>query len=165
MTLALTLALALPSTQIASMKAEMIGKIERGFMLGLRCGDSTVRNKFFQIFHDSVAPGLPARLQYILQVQNWESLKDSFWVKQAAQLLLAASEGNHTLELAKGSSAFAPLPFPRKAANAAGETVGAEGAAVIAAHKPFLDGLIKLQVCVLSTPSPSAPASPTPAPH
>jgi len=125
---------------------------DNAFMIGLRCGDPTVRQKFFKIFHDSVAPGLPARMQYILQVQNWESLKDSFWVKQAGQLLLSAAESSHTLELAKGSSAFAPLPFPRKAANTAGDALTPAGVEVVKAHKPFLDSLIKLQVDDLMSP-------------
>ena len=58
-------------------------------MLGLRAKDPETRMKFFLLYHESLGKTLFARLQYIIQLQDWEAVSDSFWLKQGLDLLLA----------------------------------------------------------------------------
>lgn len=63
--------------------------LEVPFLLGLRCKDIALRNRFFQIFNQSIEHSLLARMTHIFSVQNWEPLAHSFWIKQALELFLA----------------------------------------------------------------------------
>lgn len=58
-------------------------------MLGLRARDPEIRRKFFSLYHESLGKNLFTRLQYIIQIQDWEALSDVFWLKQGLDLLLA----------------------------------------------------------------------------
>ena len=71
-----------------SSKTEM-SQLEPGFMMGLRSKEPAIRENFFEIFHNTIMKSLHPRLNYILAVQNWESLGNTFWIKQALDLLLA----------------------------------------------------------------------------
>ena len=69
-------------------KKNEISQLEPGFMMGLRAADPHLRNKFFSIFHSSISKSLPDRISYIFSVQNWESISNSFWIKQCLDLIL-----------------------------------------------------------------------------
>jgi hypothetical protein len=81
-------------------RADWLTKLQRTFMTGLRCRDVTQRGKFVELFHRHVSKGLFDRLYYILALQDWEPLSDSFWLSQALDLLLASVDD--TLELGLG---------------------------------------------------------------
>jgi transformation/transcription domain-associated protein len=68
--------------------------LEGGFIIGLRCKDSTLRNNFFQLFHQSLPTNIMERLLYIFTIQNWESMGVYFWIKQALDLLLSLVSNN-----------------------------------------------------------------------
>mmetsp|Transcript_3976 Transcript_3976/g.6916 ORF Transcript_3976/g.6916 Transcript_3976/m.6916 type:complete len:1721 (-) Transcript_3976:97-5259(-) len=65
-------------------------KIERALMMGLRSSDPPTRRKFIELYgttsrHQSICQ----RLMYILEQQDWECVSDSFWIKEAVDLLTA----------------------------------------------------------------------------
>ena len=68
--------------------------LEGGFIIGLRCKDSTLRNNFFQLFHQSLPTNIMERLLYIFTIQNWETMGTYFWIKQALDLLLSLVSNN-----------------------------------------------------------------------
>lgn len=87
----------------------MFQKIERQFLLGLRAKDPEIRMKFFSLYHESLGKTLFTRLQYIIQVQDWEALSDVFWLKQGLDLLLAILVEDKPITLAPNSAKVPPL--------------------------------------------------------
>ncbi|KAL6010354.1 hypothetical protein ACLOJK_000785 [Asimina triloba] len=92
-----------------SIRQEVFQKVERQFMLGLRAKDPEIRQQFFSLYHESLGKSLFIRLQYIIQVQDWEALSDVFWLKQGLDLLLAILVENEPITLAPNSARVPPL--------------------------------------------------------
>lgn len=78
-------------------------------MLGLRARDPETRKKFFTLYHESLGKTLFIRLQYIIQIQDWEALSDVFWLKQGLDLLLAVLVEDKPITLAPNSARLPPL--------------------------------------------------------
>lgn len=93
----------LPSRQ------EVFQKVERQYLLGLRAKDPEMRKKFFSLYHESLGKTLFTRLQYIIQIQDWEALSDCFWLKQGLDLLLAILVEDKPITLAPNSAKVPPL--------------------------------------------------------
>jgi transformation/transcription domain-associated protein len=73
-------------------RPELLHKLERAFMIGLKTPIPSIRAKFFALF-DAAADRSPVeRLRYTIAKQDWEPLSDSFWIRQALELLLAVIE-------------------------------------------------------------------------
>ncbi|XP_010268349.1 PREDICTED: transformation/transcription domain-associated protein-like [Nelumbo nucifera] len=92
-----------------SLRQEAYQKVERQFMLGLRAKNPEVRQKFFSLYHESLGKTLFTRLQFIIQIQDWEALSDVFWLKQGLDLLLAILLENEPITLAPNSARVPPL--------------------------------------------------------
>ena len=71
-------------------RSELTVRMEQAFLLGTRNENPLIRAQFMKIFNDSIGQTLPARLNYILGVQNWEPLANSFWLHQALDLLVGS---------------------------------------------------------------------------
>ena len=89
-------------------KKNEISQLEPGFMMGLRTVDPILRNKFFNIFHSSISKSLPDRISYILSIQNWESISNSFWIKQSLDLILTLPLSNYPVDLITSTSSPNP---------------------------------------------------------
>ncbi|KAG9129909.1 hypothetical protein Leryth_007000 [Lithospermum erythrorhizon] len=87
-----------------SLRQEVFQKVERQFLLGLRAKDSEMRLKFFTLYHESLGKTLFSRLQYIIQIQDWEAVSDVFWLKQGLDLLLAILVEDKPITLAPNSA-------------------------------------------------------------
>lgn len=85
-------------------------------MLGLRAKDPETRRRFFSLYHDSLGRTLFQRLNFIIQVQDWEAVSDAFWLTQGLDLLLAILVEDEPINLAPNSARVPPLmasgPFP-----------------------------------------------------
>ncbi|KAK9001635.1 hypothetical protein V6N11_083415 [Hibiscus sabdariffa] len=91
---------------------EVFQKVERQFMLGLRAKDPDARRKFFSMYHESLNKTLFTRLHYIIQIQDWETLSDVFWLKQGLDLLLAILVEDKSITVAPNSTRVLPLVAP-----------------------------------------------------
>lgn len=92
-----------------TLRQEVFQKVERQFMLGLRAKDPEVRQRFFMLYHESLGKTLFARLQFIIQIQDWEAVSDVFWLKQGLDLILAILVENEPITLAPNSARVPPL--------------------------------------------------------
>ncbi|XP_031399627.1 transformation/transcription domain-associated protein isoform X2 [Punica granatum] len=92
-----------------ALRQEVFQKVERQYMLGLRARDPEMRKKFFALYNESIGKTLFARLQYIIQIQDWEALGDVFWLKQGLDLLLAILVVDKPITLASNSARVSPL--------------------------------------------------------
>ncbi|CAN1122507.1 Transformation/transcription domain-associated protein [Linum perenne] len=92
-----------------ALRQEVFQKVERQFMLGLRARDPEMRMKFFLLYHESLGKSLFTRLQYIIQIQDWEAISDVFWLKQGLDLLLAILVEDKPITLAPNSARVLPL--------------------------------------------------------
>lgn len=139
----------------------MFLKVERQFMLGLRAKDPEIRQRFFTLYHESLGKTLFARLQYIIQIQDWEALSDVFWLKQGIDLLLATLVENEPINLAPNSARLAPLTAAGSLPEHSGlqqqvsdDRVDSEGGTLtfdtlVSKHVQFLSEMGKLQVIIL----------------
>ncbi|KAI1475863.1 hypothetical protein F4774DRAFT_269598 [Daldinia eschscholtzii] len=80
-------------------RTELTVRMEHAFLIGTRAQDVEMRNRFLSIFDKSLSKTATARLSYVISSQNWDTLADSFWLAQAAQLLLGAVEMNSGVQL------------------------------------------------------------------
>ncbi|GMH24561.1 hypothetical protein Nepgr_026404 [Nepenthes gracilis] len=146
------------------LRQEVFQKVERQFMLGLRSKDPETRMKFFSLYHDSLGKALFARLQYIIQIQDWEALSDVFWLKQGLDLLLAILVEDEPITLAPNSARLPPLVVSTSLSDSSAMQHQAsvvsdspEGApltfeGVVHRHAKFLKEMSRLQVADLLVP-------------
>ncbi|KAL8839523.1 MAG: hypothetical protein Q9176_004384 [Flavoplaca citrina] len=73
-------------------RTELTVRLEHAFLIGTRAQDVEMRNRFMAIFDKSLSKSASARLLYVLNSQNWETLANSFWLSQATQLVVGAAE-------------------------------------------------------------------------
>lgn len=71
-------------------RSELTVRMEHAFLLGTRNENPTIRAQFMEIFDKSIDHSLATRMNYILGVQNWEPLANSFWLHQALDLLVGS---------------------------------------------------------------------------
>lgn len=127
-------------------------------MLGLRARDPEVRKKFFTLYHESLGKTLFIRLQYIIQIQDWEALSDVFWLKQGLDLLLAVLVEDKPITLAPNSARLPPLlvsghvgdssvvPHPVIDGQEGIEDAPLTFDSLVLKHAQFLNRMSKLQV-------------------
>ncbi|KAL8246880.1 hypothetical protein R6Q59_008096 [Mikania micrantha] len=147
-----------------SLRQEVFQKVERQFLLGLRAKDPETRMKFFSLYHESLQKILFTRLQYIIQVQDWEALSDVFWLKQGLDLLLAILVENKPITLppnsAKVTSLLAAGSPPEHSGAQSMVTDGSEVAedipltvdSLVSKHAKFMSEMSRLQVGDLVIP-------------
>ncbi|KAF7725495.1 hypothetical protein EC973_009595 [Apophysomyces ossiformis] len=86
-------------------RSELTVRLEQAFLLGTRSENPHIRTQFMRIFDRSISRSLYSRLNYILGVQNWEFLSNTFWMPQALDLLLGVVQADsrvsslHTLKV------------------------------------------------------------------
>ncbi|KAK4416821.1 Transformation/transcription domain-associated protein [Sesamum alatum] len=147
-----------------SLRQEVFQKVERQYLLGLRAKDPEVRMKFFALYHESLGKTLFTRLQYIIQIQDWEALSDVFWLKQGLDLLLAILVEDKPITLAPNSAKIPPVLVSGAAPDSTGVQPMAtdipEGSdevpltldSLVLKHAHFLNEMSKLQVADLIIP-------------
>ncbi|XP_040962395.1 transformation/transcription domain-associated protein [Gossypium hirsutum] len=147
-----------------TLRQEVFQKVERQFMLGLRARDPEIRMKFFSLYHESLGKTLFTRLQFIIQIQDWEALSDVFWLKQGLDLLLAILVEDKPITLAPNSARVLPLVAPGSVPDSSGMQQqitevpeGSEDApltldSIVLKHAQFLNEMSKLQVADLVIP-------------
>jgi len=147
-----------------SFRQEFFHKIERQYMLGLRAKDPEMRKRFFKLYHDTVGKTLFSRLQFIIQLQDWEAVSDVFWLKQGLDLVLAILVENEPITLAANSARVptlmiaGPVPdritMPQQVPDAQesmdGTTLSFDSLA--ARHAQFLNDANKLVVADIMAP-------------
>ncbi|XP_075091326.1 uncharacterized protein LOC107801589 isoform X2 [Nicotiana tabacum] len=147
-----------------SLRQEVFQKVERQYLLGLRAKDPEMRMRFFSLYHESLGRTLFTRLQYIIQIQDWEALSDVFWLKQGLDLLLAILVENKSITLAPNSAKVPPLVVSGSVGDSTGPQPmvldvpeGSEETPLtfdsfVAKHTEFLNEMSKLQVADLVIP-------------
>ncbi|XP_043814591.1 transformation/transcription domain-associated protein isoform X2 [Manihot esculenta] len=147
-----------------ALRQEVFQKVERQFMLSLQAKDPDIRMKFFSLYHESLGKTLFTRLQYIIQVQDWEALSDVFWLKQGLDLLLAILVEDKPITLAPNSARLLPLLVSNSPPDGSGMLQqvtdvpgGTEEApltldSLVLKHAQFLNEMSKLQVADLVIP-------------
>ncbi|KAI7899883.1 uncharacterized protein BX663DRAFT_576399 [Cokeromyces recurvatus] len=70
--------------------SELTVRLEQAFLLGARNEKPEIRTSFMKILNESIGNSLFTRLNYILGVQNWESLANFFWIHQALDVLIGS---------------------------------------------------------------------------
>ena len=71
-------------------RTELTVRLEHAFLIGTRAKDVDMRNRFMNIFNRALSQTASFRLSYVLIMQNWDTLADSFWLKQASHLMLGS---------------------------------------------------------------------------
>ncbi|MFN9903700.1 MAG: hypothetical protein ACK55Z_33970, partial [bacterium] len=84
---------------------DLVNKVQRAHMIGLRSRDPAMRRRFFQHFESSVVKsrGLYQRLTHIVQKQEWDAIGDSYWLKHAVELILNIA--NNAVPIGEGLEA------------------------------------------------------------
>lgn len=90
-------------------RPDVLSKLERNFMKGLKSHGSSLRQKFFEIYESYVGSSATFRLQYIISKQEWENLSDTLWIRNATELLMSSAEKDHRIQLATGAPLFPKL--------------------------------------------------------
>lgn len=69
-------------------RSELTVRLENAFLLGTKSENPQIRTQFMRVFDRSIGRTLYARMNYILGIQNWEFLSQTFWLHQALDILL-----------------------------------------------------------------------------
>lgn len=106
--------------------SELVPKIESVFMLGLRARDGALRSAFFALWDGAVGRTIPQRISFIASTQDWDALGNTFWLRQATQLLLATVDPE--LPITAPANAEGLQLTPLRLVNRAGADGGKRGA-------------------------------------
>ena len=90
-------------------RTELTVRLEHAFLVGTRAQDVEIRNRFMNIFDRSLSRSASSRLLYVLNSQNWETLAESFWLRQATQLVVGAVEMGTSAQLHPDDFTMMPL--------------------------------------------------------
>ena len=93
------------------LRREVFAKVERQHLLGLRTRNPLFKDKFFQLYDVAIGQSLFLRLQYIVTVQEWDAMADTFWLMQGLDLILQLLAEDEKVTLAPNSGVVAGL-FP-----------------------------------------------------
>ncbi|BDA47386.1 probable transcription-associated protein 1 [Coccomyxa sp. Obi] len=91
------------------LRVDVFDKVERVFLLGLRASDPAMRRKFFDLYNSAIPVTLYDRLRFIVCIQDWEHLADTFWLKQGLDLVLAVLVEKEPIKLAPNSAQIPAL--------------------------------------------------------
>jgi transformation/transcription domain-associated protein len=80
-------------------RSELTVRMEHAFLIGTRAQDVQMRNRYMAIFDKSISRTASSRLNYVLASQNWETLKDSYWLSQVIHLMFGSVEMNMPAQL------------------------------------------------------------------
>ena len=98
--------------QDPALRSEVFLKVERTHLLGLRTRRLEIRKKFFALYHGDAGKTLFQRLQYILTIQDWDAMADTFWLMQGLDLILSTLAEDERIMLAPNSALVSSLlPF------------------------------------------------------
>ncbi|KAK3378249.1 hypothetical protein B0H63DRAFT_242073 [Podospora didyma] len=90
-------------------RTELTVRMEHAFLIGTRAQDVEMRNRFMNIFDKSLSKAASARLAYVIISQNWDTLADSYWLSQAAHLLLSGIDMNPLVQLRQDDFRVQPV--------------------------------------------------------
>jgi transformation/transcription domain-associated protein len=147
--------------QDPALRSEVFLKVERTHLLGLRTRRPEFRKKFFDLYHEGIGKSLFQRLQYILTIQDWDAMADTFWLMQGLDLILSTLAEEERIMLAPNSSLIPsffpidpetkkPVPVPIKPKNA--EAISSDLEALVKRHAKFLHDKAHIRVTDLMTP-------------
>lgn len=92
-------------------RTELTVRMEHAFLIGTRAQDVGMRNRFMALLDKSLSKTASARLLYVVNTQNWDTLGETFWLAQASQLLLGSVDVNSIVHL--HNEDFKSLPASR----------------------------------------------------
>ncbi|KAJ3311628.1 hypothetical protein HDV04_003892 [Boothiomyces sp. JEL0838] len=72
------------------LRTEITVRLEHVFLEGTKHSNPTIRCRFSDILNKSIPTSVVTRLKYIISVQNWQSLSESFWISQALDLMMGS---------------------------------------------------------------------------
>ncbi|KAL9093662.1 MAG: hypothetical protein Q9159_000191 [Coniocarpon cinnabarinum] len=81
-------------------RSELAVRLEPAFLIGTRAQNIEMRNRFMRLFDRHLSRSANKRVLYLICAQNWEPLCETFWLSQAIQLLLGATDGEKHASLA-----------------------------------------------------------------
>ncbi|RMZ92452.1 hypothetical protein DV736_g312, partial [Chaetothyriales sp. CBS 134916] len=90
-------------------RSELTVRLEHAFLIGTRARDVNMRNRFMTIFNRALSQTANYRLSYVLTLQNWDTLADSFWLKQASHLILGSVDGSTQARLHTEDIVICPI--------------------------------------------------------
>ncbi|RMZ78746.1 hypothetical protein DV737_g3746, partial [Chaetothyriales sp. CBS 132003] len=90
-------------------RSELTVRLEHAFLIGTRAKDVSMRNRFMTIFNRALSQTAHYRLSYVLTLQNWDTLADSFWLKQASHLILGSVDGSTQARLHAEDMVICPI--------------------------------------------------------
>ena len=90
-------------------RSELTFRLESAFLMGCKIRDPVIRSKFLAVFDKSLPTGLFSRLHYIVGLQSWETLSETYWIHQALDLLLGAVDTQDPLFVLPGATSLDPL--------------------------------------------------------
>ncbi|OLL22884.1 Transcription-associated protein 1 [Neolecta irregularis DAH-3] len=80
-------------------RTELTVRLENAFLMGTRAEDYQIRNRFMTIFDGSMSRNVFNRLNYVIALQDWESLATHYWLKQAVQILSGSVKTDSLVQL------------------------------------------------------------------
>ncbi|GAA5934352.1 histone acetyltransferase TRA1 [Sporobolomyces koalae] len=90
-------------------RSDLTFRLESAFLMGCKIRDPVIRSKFLAVFDKSLPTGLFSRLHYIVGLQSWETLSETYWIHQALDLLLGAVDTQDRLFVLPPGASLDPL--------------------------------------------------------
>ena len=121
-------------------RSELAVRLEPAFLIGTRAHNIDMRERFMRLFDRHLSRSANKRALYLICAQNWEPLCETFWLSQAIQLLLGATDRDRSASLAADDFTLMHLPqaFSHNATQVNDVMVDEDYENLMAKHKAFL---------------------------
>ncbi|KZP00081.1 FAT-domain-containing protein [Calocera viscosa TUFC12733] len=73
-------------------RTDLTVRLEGAFFTGTRLKDPALRNEFLDLLDNTLPRSLMLRMQYVFASVSWDHIADSYWVHQALDLVLGATD-------------------------------------------------------------------------
>ncbi|EJU06480.1 hypothetical protein DACRYDRAFT_19621 [Dacryopinax primogenitus] len=73
-------------------RTDLTVRLEGAFFTGTRLKDPVLRNQFMELLDNTLPRSLMLRLQYVFASVSWDHIADSYWMHQALDLILGATD-------------------------------------------------------------------------
>ncbi|OZJ06116.1 hypothetical protein BZG36_01053 [Bifiguratus adelaidae] len=127
-------------------RSELTVRLEHAFLMGTRSKNPDIRNAFTEIFDKSISRVLYSRLNYVIGVQNWESLAGYYWIHQALDIVMDVIVADESLSSMDSNARLRPISQLHTRPNETESLDDEEIKTLVSSHQHFVSLLSNMQL-------------------
>ncbi|KAI9333573.1 hypothetical protein BDR26DRAFT_909001 [Obelidium mucronatum] len=130
-------------------RSELTVRLENAFLMGTKSENPTIRELFSDTLNNSLENAVFPRLQYVVGIQNWEFLSNTFYLKQGLDILLGCVDWSRPVNSSCAGYRVSAATFGIKATYSSAMAVDTDPASEHSKYTSFLKEMRSMDVGVI----------------